>query len=235
MRRLTSAFFALGLATSITACADDDVDEQWDLEFSEADETDFRMSSGITSMAIYFGEGTTSEDCIIWDIMDNPGGSGGSADDAQTGENVLTVTDDGQFISRAGGGVTCNVVDGTLQQEATRTVRAGDVAGEGEVVFTVWHKWVFDGELNLHGLSWGKKLKVLKSKLLYTYQGDHIYDGPRFRGDILMTATENIRKTSDAHKLLVTALIEGACGAPGLDASLPDTPPDHDGSENPGG
>ena len=191
------------------------------------------MGSGLTDMSIFYGDNTESPECQIWDIMAG-GGNGGSAEDAQTGDNIFTVTEDGQFITR-NGDVMCNVVDGELQSEPTREVRDGSAPGEGEVVFTVWHKWVFEGELNLHGLSWWQKIKVLKSQLLYTYQKDHIYDGPRFRGDILMTATANIAKTSDAHKLLVTSLIEGACGAPGLPPDIGDNPPPHDGSDNPGG
>ncbi len=210
---LRNSFFAFSMAAcviSFTACAQDDRVLELDAyaqEFSEEQATPRVL--GIVDMMVFEGEDTDNDDCLIWDIKD------GCASDGQSGEHLLLAIDD-EFLL-PDGTVTCRRVNNTL--ESTEEVRAVVGGEEADVVFTIWGRWVFDGQLELAGKSFWQRIRELATKLLYTFDDDQIMVGPAFHDDVLLTATENVQWTSREQKLLLTALIEGECGAPGLEAA----------------
>lgn len=157
---------------------------------------------GNGDLAVYEGASTASEDCLIYTTQ----GTEVYAGRAPAAPLVFTV--DGNDLVDPDGNVTCtiesNLIGGRIRN-----------AGDGEVVFTVIGRWVFDGEINLNQ----PLLQILaqfEEQLTYTFQTTHIYEHTPWTGAKLATATTAIALANPARKLVLSSLIAGECGGLGL-------------------
>ncbi len=177
-------------------------------------ESDFRdIPTGPGSIlepdtTIYHGS-SASDDCVIWDVTD------GTTLDPQTGEVLQQITD-GVFYDRDG--IPVCVMDGN-ELSSIQIVRSA--ANPDDVVFTVRGPFVFEGELNLAGKNKWQRIKEMRSKLLFTFFFEHVFEGPVWQDNILVTADTNLMIQIKQRKLQIASLITGECGGPGLEAPTP--------------
>ncbi len=86
----------------------------------------------------------------------------------------------------------------------------------GDVLFTAFGRWVFEGELDFEGDSLAQIAGELVDQLAFTFQGPHIYDGLHVQGDIVVTSTKPLTHASIQRKLVVAAMLTGECGGLGI-------------------
>ena len=160
---------------------------------------------GNGDLAIYEGSSTASEPCRIYDIAGTQvhasQQSGTPAIMDIVGNSIVDPTTGEAICTREG-------------NELFERVRAGG-DGNGAVLFTVFGRWVFDGEIDLSG-NLLTVLQRLDDQLLYTYQGPHIYEHSPWDGDILATSTAPLQNANKTRKLVIASLIAGECGGLGL-------------------
>ncbi len=201
--RIGAALLTLGLLT-LPACAESGDD------LGESDFRHLPFPGGIPpelrepDTKIYHGS-DASDDCLIWDISD------GTTLDPATGEVIHQITN-GVFYDRDGDPVC--VMDGNELTEFNVVRSAADPT---DVVFTVRGPFVFEGELNLAGKNKWQRLQEMRSKLLFTFFFEHVFDGPVWHDDILVTADTNLIIQIKQRKLQIASLITGECGGPGLE------------------
>lgn len=160
---------------------------------------------GNGDITLYAGVGTTSADCLIYDFV-GPNVHDGAA---PGGPVIATVV--GSEIQVPGGGeVLCSVEGDTL---VDRVIVGG--AG-GEVLFTSFGRWVFEGELDFEGDNLAQIAQELVDQLAFTFQGPHIYDGLHFHGDIAVTSTKPLTHATMQRKLVIAAMLTGECGGLGI-------------------
>lgn len=163
-------------------------------------------------LEIHEGETTEVEECLIFEL----GGSGVSQrtiepnnpDDIRY-EPVLEVVEN--ELRTPQGDLVCYA----YATDHPLVYQLADA--EGEVLFTLFNDWVFDGEPQIEQLGGGSLWDALENDLAYTIKQDHVYIGLHWNGQILATATEQITKANPMRKLLVAALVDGQCGAVGID------------------
>ena len=143
------------------------------------------------------------DDCLIWDISNGTGYS-------PSGEVVLDIID-GVFYDPDG--VAVCVMDGNELSEF-RTVRS--TANPDDVVFTVRGPFIFEGSLDLEGKNKWQRILEMRSKLLFTFFFEHVFEGPVWHNNIVVTADTNIMIQTRQRKLQIASLITGECGGPGL-------------------
>lgn len=157
---------------------------------------------GNFDISIYAGQTTTSADCLIYDIV------GPNVHDGASGEVLVTVV--GDAIQAPDGTTLCTVEGDSLIDR----VRVG--GPEGEVLFTTFGRWVFEGELDFEGDDLAQIAQELADQLLFTFQGPHIIDGAHPWGETLATSTLPLTHASTTRKLVVTAMLTGECGGLGI-------------------
>jgi hypothetical protein len=160
---------------------------------------------GNGDIALYAGVGTTSADCLIYDFV-GPNVHDGAA---PVGPVIATVVDNS--IQVPGGATVCTREGNALVDR----VRVG--GPDGEVLFTAFGRWVFEGELDFEGDNLGQIAQELVDQLLFTFQGPHIYDGLHIHGDIVVTSTKPLTHASTKRKLVIAAMLTGECGGLGLE------------------
>jgi hypothetical protein len=132
---------------------------------------------------------------------------GGAAPD---GPEIMTF--DETTIRSPEGEILC-----TRDGNALEGVRIRDgETGDGPVLYTVLGRNVYVGELDLTGLSKKEAKHYLADRLVLAFRGNHIFDSFPPSGQPTATATEHIMFASAMRKLVITALIEGECGSPGM-------------------
>ena len=204
MRRLS----LLGAFALTTACAEG----QDDLSDSEAQElrTGFLPDGGLGEdpnlpgngdLTIYFAGDANIPGCDIWDFSSN------GVHNAQSPTHDLIFTVDGDDIRAPGGDLLCRR-DGNQLFERMRDP-------DDQVVFSVMGPFIFEGDLQLNGSMW-QNLVELRSKLLYTFNDQDVYDGLVIEGDMLVSASVDIRWSSRMRKFAIASLIAGECGGPGI-------------------
>lgn len=159
---------------------------------------------GNGDITLYAGVGTTSADCLIYDFV-GPNVHDGAA----PGGPILATVVDGT-IQAPGGATLCTIEGNTL---VDRVIVGGP---GGEVLFTAFGRWVFEGELDFEGDSLAQIAGELVDQLAFTFQGPHIYDGLHVQGDIVVTSTKPLTHASMQRKLVVAAMLTGECGGLGI-------------------
>jgi hypothetical protein len=142
-------------------------------------------------------------DTIIWCI----GGDGTGTDVMDPTGRLIVYTVENQIYD----------ADGVLQCTASKEgglvkLREGL---DGEVILTATlGRFVFAGDLERPPVRASKAWRQLaRTHLLYEFYGNEVYDGWRLlSGDVLTTATERIFTANPMRKLLIAALLSGACG-----------------------
>jgi hypothetical protein len=184
------------LAFPLAACAEPDGDP----------EASFRNHvDGVQDMLIYNGPSTDDDDCLIWDIQ----GSGAHDGPALPDDSNLLVEVIGDDFVLPDDTVVCHREGNEL--ESTQRV----VGGQNQVLFTVWKRYVFEGDVPAEEQG-GSVVKNFADQLLYTFKGDQAFAGSAKDDVVLVTATDTLQHTSQVHKLLVAALISAECGGNGL-------------------
>ncbi|MCH9684540.1 MAG: hypothetical protein K0V04_24100 [Deltaproteobacteria bacterium] len=150
-------------------------------------------------------------DTIIWDIL---GGSVSRQTTPGVFEQRLIIADD-DFLSAtgpAGAPPMCTVV-------ATDHPSGNEfqlVDKYGEVVFTVWKRFVFAGDVSLPLHPHVKNNPSLHGAIAVSFKKKRIYSGGFWEGDVLATANERIARSTPERRLLLAALVSGECGSDGL-------------------
>ena len=157
---------------------------------------------GNFDISIYEGDTTASADCLIYDIV------GPNVHDSASGALLVTVV--GNQIQDPDGTTLCTVEGDALVDR----VRVG--GADGEVLFTTFGRWVFEGEIDIQGDNLRQIAAELGEQLLFTFQGPHIYAGFHPGGEIVATSTLPLTHASTNRKLLVTAMLTGECGGLGI-------------------
>lgn len=191
MKRLPLAVCAL-VTSFVAACdAETPPDPVSSLELRGA------ALPGDGDLKIYDGPVAGPPSGPVWDIVDD--------DVIESSSGGLLISVVGDEIYDASGTLVCARypagTDGSTLHEELRD-------GNGQVHFTVMNKWVFYGSQQLPNPDF--------DQLAFTFQGDQVFEGPLADDIVLVTATENIQKSGDMRKLVIAALIDGHCGAPGL-------------------
>jgi hypothetical protein len=165
---------------------------------------------GNGDIGIYEGPSAASEDCLIYTTVGTDVHAGNAS-----GPVIMRIVGN-DIVDPASGAVMCSR-DGN---ELIERVRSG--GPEGPVLFTVMGRWIFEGDINTHGKSWLEVVQYFNEKLLYTFQGAHVYEHAPYDGEILVTATKPIAQSNQMRKLVISSLIAAECGGLGLYGEEPE-------------
>jgi hypothetical protein len=160
---------------------------------------------GNGDIAIYEGNSTASEECLIYTTVGtevHQGSAQGPVIANVVGNTIVDPTTGTTLCTRDGNELVERVRIGAMQTDA--------------VLFTVIGRWVFDGDIVLTGKTLPQILAELDEKLLYTFDGTHIYDHSPWDGEVLATATAPLSNASKTRKLVLSAMIAAECGGLGL-------------------
>ncbi|MEX1368698.1 MAG: hypothetical protein AB1Z98_36560 [Nannocystaceae bacterium] len=195
-----AAFLCALTAISLPACEAESVSDG-DFAISYRGSAQNRANG---NLKIYIGASTADPGDVVWDIVDDDVSTAGAG---AAGQSQLLVSVDDNKIFDANGSVRCELFpmgsDGDMLVEELRDGSTGDV------LFTVRGKRVYYGSQPVGG-------SPNASDLAFTFKGAQVFEGKPSDGVVLVTASEKIRKASEMRKLTIAALIDGACGAPGL-------------------
>ena len=93
---------------------------------------------------------------------------------------------------------------------------------DGTVLYTAIGSYVFDGDAivtadttDMH------KRELLEERLAFSVVGGRFYEGTSWKGSELVVADVDLQRYPVEARLLVSALVDGACGSPGLTGSVP--------------
>ena len=203
----TIAIAGLGGCADLEDAGPEVEDRTWWLNFWEWQT--WKPANG--DLEIHEGETTEVEECLIFDLT----GSGVSQRAVDTSspngvrfEPVLEVVDN--ELRTPQGDLVCYA----YETDHPLVYQLADA--EGEVLFTLFNDWVFDGDLQVPPPGGKALVNALQNDLAYTIKQDHVYIGPHGDGHILATATEQVTKANPMRKLLIAALVDGQCGAVGI-------------------
>ncbi len=196
MRRAFPAFSILALLAFAPACSSED---------SESGMGDAFRATDI-NIQLAQADGGEEDGTILWEIVEAEVYEGLSTD----GNLGLYIENNAVFTAQ--GEQTC-VVNSPYLDTSLREV----VAANGtDVLFTVWHGYVFEGEVDVKIANWGKMKKLFGEQLLFQFQANEVFLGEARDNYRLLSANGDIENSSDGRKLLITALITGECGASGM-------------------
>lgn len=159
---------------------------------------------GNGNIGIYEGPSAASEDCLIYTTIGTDVHAGNAS-----GPVIMSIVGN-DIVDPVSGAVMCSR-DGN---ELVERVRSGGPGGP--VLFTVMGRWIFDGDISTQGKSWLEVVQYFDDKLLYTFQGAHVYEHAPYDGEILVTATKPIARSNQMRKLVISSLIAAECGGLGL-------------------
>ncbi len=190
------------------------VEDSDDLGFRSAEAAGDFQYPGDGDIEVYPAGPVNEPDAIIWDLDD-----GGVARQVQPGLFVsrLFVVDN-EFRSgsgpsdEAGAVPVCSVVP--ADHPSDRAFQLVDA--EGEVIFTLWKRFVFAGDVELPTKPKVKKNYALQQQLAFSFNKDDIYAGSWWCGEHIATASERIARANPVRRLLLAALVAGECGSEGI-------------------
>jgi hypothetical protein len=170
----------------------------------------------------------------FWNFRPNDPGNGtidlGDDDDDDGLPDTITWTNvgDGTYseVFDRGGALTLVIEEsrifdaaGNLQCTAKREGRLFKLREgfDGPVLFTATlGRYVFYGDIEkLPVRSTKAWRKLIRRKTAYEFYGPDVYDGWRRFGDVEITGSESVSRANPMRKLLISALISGACGVDG--------------------
>ncbi len=149
-------------------------------------------------------------DTILWDI------DGGHVSRSVDGTSeVLWVVEGNELW-------TADASSSAFESSPRCTVVQGDhpsgdvyqlVDGGGDVVFTMWRRYVFSGEVELPAAPKVKQDEALQEHLAMSFKKKRIHAGGWWEGERLAKADEKIAKANPVRRLLLAAMVSGECGA----------------------
>ncbi|PRP90853.1 hypothetical protein ENSA5_61030 [Enhygromyxa salina] len=193
MRSALSAFSFAALVTLAPAC-----------DSSEDTGNDFRGSLDV-NIQMTMADGGSDDGSIVWEIVEAEVYEGLELD----GQLHLFI--ENNAIYDAAGEKTCEV-----DSPALHSSRREVIAANGEVLFTVWRNFVFEGTVDVEVEKFDQVKKRFSDQLLFQYEPHEIFLGEANDGVRLMTTNTDITAQSEGRKLLMAALMTGKCGASGL-------------------
>jgi len=201
-RNLFHATLGLAMCFTVVGCAEDSMPD---------DELEDRWYEGYEDLSIHLGPTADDPDDDIWDLL----GSGVQGGPASSTPGELIIQLDGWTILDADGELQCEYTwDGVLHLVDVHT---GEVVLSNSQIHTIVGDWHHNsGEPNWVAAD-------------YTVRGFNVREGGWW-GNKLLSTTKHIGWTNGKRQLLIGALIEGVCGAPGLDA-VPEAPDDDNDNE----
>lgn len=194
MRRALSALPILSLLTFAPAC-----------DTEETEQGDAFRSTDI-NMQLEQADGGEEDGTILWEILEAEVYEGLALD----GNLSLYIENNTIFTSE--GVPTCTVNSPYLNSQVREVVAANGT----DVLFTVWHEYVFEGRVDVKVATFGQMKKLFGDQLLFEFQANEVYLNEARYGWRLLSATGNVETSSDGRKLLISALITGECGASGM-------------------
>lgn len=203
MRRSLPTFLCIALATGLSAC-DEPVDGP-----STDDEQELYEFRGAPAPANLDGDLTMTRaskgggDIIDFDLINNAVYRGG--DGALVGEL------NGDTLSDGSGTDVC-----TIGSDGTFTTLSD---ASGVVLYSTLGKWVFSGDVDIDGLTPPEAYQVLSNSLLVTFDDIEVIDGLPSDGDPVAESSAVLDFASAERKLVITAMLDGACGGEALPES----------------
>lgn len=194
MRRALSALPLLSLLAFAPAC--------------DSEETDMGDAFRATDINIQLtqADGGEEDGTILWEIVEAEVYEGAAID------GVLGLYIENNTIYTAEGIPTCSINSPYLNSKVREVIAANGT----DVLFTVWHEYVFEGKVDVKYETFGQMKKLFGSQLLFEFQTNEVYLNEARYGYRLLSANGNIESSSDGRKLLISALITGECGASGM-------------------
>lgn len=160
--------------------------------------------AGNGALAIHEGTDTQAEDCIIWDILDSGGVHEGPADPGLP--PFLTVVDN--EIHDEQGYVECSA------SWEGQVFKLRDPSGD--VVLSLWGRFMFDTDIGqMPPVGSPEYYSLLANHFVVELAGSEIYEGAKWKGNLIGTSTEHIQNANPMRKLLIGALVRGECGSNG--------------------
>ena len=198
-RNLFHTSLGLAMCFAVVGCSEDSMPD---------DELEDRWYEGYEDLSIHLGPTADDPDDDIWDLL----GSGVQGGPASSTPGELIIQLDGWTILDGDGELQCEYTwDGVLHLVDVNT---GEVVLSNSQIFTV----TGDYQMDPNNPIW------LQAD--YTVRDYNIREGGWW-GDKFLSTTKHIGWTNGKRQLLIGALIEGLCGAPGLDAN-PEPPDDNE-------
>lgn len=209
MRRSLPTFLCVALGTGLSAC-DEPVDGP-----TTDDELALYDFRGAATPAIpnYPGNG----DLTVTRANANAGGGGGGGGGginfdfdiinnavARAADGAFVVEVDGNDILSPAGEVLCSIRRNGL----FRTLSAAD----DSVLYSSLGPWVFDGSVELGGLSPFQAYQQLNAQLLVSFDETLVVDDLPSSGEPVAVSNVELELASGPRKLLITAMLDGACG-----------------------
>ncbi len=170
--------------------------------------------AGNGDIEVHAGSDSDTDDTILWDI------------DGGSDNCVSRQVEPGVFEPRL------NLIDMEIRQSsnvpnqaATCTMVEGEhpsgnewllLDAQGQVLFTLWKRYVFAGEVDLPNKPKVKQDPDLQASIALSFKKDKIYAGAFWNGYVLATASERIARSTPERRLLLSALVAGECGSDGL-------------------
>lgn len=144
-------------------------------------------------------------DCILWDLA-----GGGTVDGppSQGSPTIMAVVDNDIFDPA--GELQCYAA-----QEAPYVFKLR--TAQGDHLLTAWGRYVFDIDVSqMPAPGTSAYADLVDNHLILEYYYDSIYQGMRWRDQLLGTADAQIKSANPMRKLVLGALFHGVCGSAGL-------------------
>jgi len=209
---------AMLCALAVSGCVADDGDFEGEEERVSPFSGEFWEWSpnrpGNGDLEVYEGDDTDTPDCLIWDIDS----AGVARQHEQTGELIDSFVVAANEIygadpaTGAAAALNCTAVEGDHPSGKVYNL----VSAEGEVVLTLWNRYVFLGDVHVPSVADPTHGNLLQNQVAFSFKKDHIYAGPWWQGNVVGTADAKIEFANPMRRLLLGALVTGECGGEGL-------------------
>lgn len=156
------------------------------------------------------GAGDDLPDTILWDF------DGGSVSRTRDGNaEVLWIVEGNElWTADASASATANSPVCTVVQDDHPSGDAYQLVDDnGEVIFTMWRRYVFAGDIDLPAAPQVKHNEALQEHLALSFKKKKIFAGAWWCGTKIAKADEKIAKANPMRRLLLAAMVSGECGA----------------------
>lgn len=161
-------------------------------------------ANGDTTMAA--GDNISPFD-LIWDIDEGTTSQSATTDNGTVVTAVIRETVDDEILDGEGN-VLCTAVQ---SQSGVRNVYQL-LDSNGDAVLTLWHRYVFAGDVQVPKAGW-KVWKLISKNTLYSFKKKRVFEDRWWQGESVATADVKIASANPMRKLELAALLAGECGA----------------------